>query len=360
MQEGVGVDINFNRLTNIMEIAEDRGRMTGVVSTQAFSEATPAGFSAHANDRKALKQITEQQLRQSHLDVVMGPYHPWYDNNGVKRAAGMFSPTSKYLWTEATWNELVAGTIGNDADGDGAVENWTLIDSRAQFQAMASSATPERVAGVVPCGGEDKLGSGYTQFYRTGAANDAPFTVPLLETSPTLSEMSLAALNVLDQDPDGFVVMIEGGNPDYGAHFGWLGRAIEEMIDFNKAVEAVNAWVEANSNWNETLLIVTADHETGGIWGPGSGTGTTASPGDPAVYVPIVNNGVGKVPSATFYNHRYEYGPDFYWHTNALVPLYAKGAAAELLHREIKGTDPVRGLYIDNTGIFRVMNLVVR
>ncbi len=355
-QEGVGLNAAMTRVTNIMEIAEARGKATGVVSTQSFSEATPAGFSAHATDRKALKAITEQQLRESRLDVVMGAYNPWYDNNGVRRATGMFSPTSKYLWTEATWNELAAGAIGSNADTDEALEYWTLIEDRADFQALATGPTPERVAGVAQCGGDDGVGSGYTQFYRTGAANDEPFATPFLETSPTLSEMSLAALNVLDNDPDGFVAMFEGANVDYGSHFGWLGRAIEEYVEFNNAVEDVCDWVEANSSWDDTLLIVTTDHETGGIWGPDAGNGTARYPGDPAVFVPIVSNGVGNLPDATYYNHRPKYGPDFYWHSNALVPLFAKGAGASLFSTQVRGKDPVRGLYIDNTSIFQVMN----
>ncbi|MBN1629210.1 MAG: alkaline phosphatase, partial [Thermoleophilia bacterium] len=301
-------------------------------------------------------------------DLVIGAHNPWYNLNGEKRETPVFSDTSKYLWKESTWNDLVAGKIGNDADGDGEVENWSLIESRADFQAMMTGETPERVAGVIQNAGDDGIGSGYTQFYRTGAADDTPFTVPLLETSPTLTEMSMVALNVLDQDPDGFVVMIEGANIDYGNHFGWLGRAIEEQIDFNDAVQAVHDWVEANSNWGETLLIVTSDHETGGIWGPDSTAGMAEYPsaprfivrGDPTVFVPIVNNGAGELPTVTYYNHRAQYdnpdtGVKFYWHTNALVPVYAKGANAAFFKTQVRGIDPVRGAYIDNTDIFDVM-----
>ena len=357
---GVGVNAELDWYTNIIEVAEGRGRMTGVVSTQSFAEATPAGFSAHANDRKALKTIIEQQLKKSKLDVVMGPQNPWYNNNGELQTNPFFSDTSKYLWTEATWNDLKDGKLGNDADGDGEIEYWTLIESREDFQAMMTGDTPERVAGVAQCGGEDKVGSGYTQFYRTGAANDVPFKIPFLESSPTLTEMSLAAINVLDQDPDGFFLMVEGANVDYGCHFGWMGRAIEELVDFNHAVEAVVEWVEANSSWDETLLVITSDHETGGFWGPDAGQGEVDEPADPDVWVPIVNNGKGNLPGAVAYNHFWAYGPDFYWHTNALVPLFAKGVNTDLFHTQVKGMDPVRGAYIDNTGIFNVAEMSIR
>jgi alkaline phosphatase len=356
---GVGINTAGTRVTNIVEIAESYGKATGVVSTQAFCEATPAGVSAHANDRKALKKIAEQQLRESKLDVVMGPYNPWYDNNGAKLTAGTFDDKNKLLWNQATWDQLVAGSIGNDADGDGTVENWSLIETRAQFQALATGPTPDRVAGVPQCGGDPKTGTGYTQFYRTGAANDAPFKTPLLQTSPTLTEMSLAALNVLDNDPQGFFLMIEGANIDYGNHFGWLGRAIEEQVEFNQAVEAMCAWIEANGGWDKNLLVITSDHETGAMWGPDAGKTVASTPGDAGVFVPIVNNGKGNLPAVTYYNHRPLYetpAAPFFWHTNALVPLFAKGSGAELFASQVEGVDPVRGRYIDNTDIFKVMN----
>ena len=88
---------------------------------------------------------------------------------------------------------------------------------------------------------------------------------------PTLTEMSLAALNVLDNDPDGLYLMIEGGAVDWAAHANQSGRMIEEAIEFERAVEAVLDWVQTNSNWGETLLIVTGDHETGYLTGPDSG-----------------------------------------------------------------------------------------
>ncbi len=80
--------------------------------------------------------------------------------------------------------------------------------------------------------------------------------------------------------------MVEGGAVDWAAHANQSGRVIEEEIDFNHSVEAVVEWVEKNSNWGETLVIVTGDHETGYLTGPGS---------DPA-WMPLVNNGAGYLP----------------------------------------------------------------
>jgi alkaline phosphatase len=93
-------------------------------------------------------------------------------------------------------------------------------------------------------------------------------------------------------------------------------------------------WVKANSNWGETLLIVTGDHETGYLTGPDSGMGP--------VWNPIVNNGAGVLPGMEWHS---------YSHTNSLIPFYAKGDAARLFTGYADEEDPVRGRYIDNTEI---------
>lgn len=82
-----------------------------------------------------------------------------------------------------------------------------------------------------------------------------------------LPTMTTGALNVLGQNDKGFSVMIEGGAIDWSGHSNQTGRDIEETQDFNKAVDAAIAWVKENSSWDETLLIVTADHETGYLSG---------------------------------------------------------------------------------------------
>lgn len=111
---------------------------------------------------------------------------------------------------------------------------------------------------------------------------------------------------------------------------------IEEQIDFERAVEAVNEWVKKNSNWGETLLIVTGDHETGYLTGPGS---------DPT-WEPIVNNGAGNLPGMEWHSTG---------HTNSLMVLSAKGDAAKLFREYVDEKDPVRGPYVDNTSVADVV-----
>jgi alkaline phosphatase len=171
---------------------------------------------------------------------------------------------------------------------------------------------------------------------RAGDANAAPFAVPRDENMPTLAEMTWGALNVLDEDPDGFVLMIEGGAVDWASHANQTGRMLEEMADFNRAVEAVIEWVERESSWDETLVIVTGDHECGYLTGPGS---------DPDWKLPV-NNGAGNVPALEWHSGG---------HTNSLIPLFAKGAGAKTLRTFADETDPTRGPYIHNTEIAKAL-----
>lgn len=142
--------------------------------------------------------------------------------------------------------------------------------------------------------------------------------------------MAKVALNVLDNDEDGFFLMIEGGAVDWAGHANQNGRLIEEQEDFNQAVEAVCDWVEANSSWSETLVIVTGDHETGYL------TGTAG------VYDEVINYGQGVMPAMAWNSGN---------HTNQLIPFYAKGSGAEIFKKLANEFYPVRGNYLDNTEI---------
>jgi alkaline phosphatase len=329
----INVDLYGNRLENVIEVAEKLGKSTGVVSSVPLSHATPAGFVAHNTSRNNYEAIANEMIWQSQVEVIMGAGNPWYDDNGTMRTAPSTSHY-RYVGGKTTWDSLAAGTaIGADADQDGQADNWAFIQTRQEFQNLASGETPKRVIGVAQV---------YTtlQQSRSGDGNADPFVVPMTPSVPTLPEMTLAAFNVLDNDPDGFVVIIEGGAVDWAGHANQPGRIIEEQIDFDLAVEAVIDWVQQNSNWGETLLIVTGDHETGYLTGPNSGAGGVA------VWNPIVNNGVGVLPGMQFNSSD---------HTNSLIPFYAKGDDARWFNKAATRMDPVYGTYIDNTDIAKVI-----
>jgi len=316
---------------NAVERAEELGRSTGVITTVTFSHATPAGFVAHNPSRDNYEEIAREMLLKSKADVVMGSGNPYYDYDGKKRE----KPSFKFVGGEDTWNAVCAGTAGADADGDGIADPWKLIQSREEFTALGSGPAPKRLLGV-PCV------AGTLQQGRGGNEKADPYIVPRTQTVPTLAEMTRAAVNVLDDNKRGFFLMIEGGSIDSAAHSNESGRMIEEEIDFADAVHAVIDWVDANSSWDDTLLIVTADHETGYLTGPGSGPSADGKP----VWNPIVANGAGKLPGMEWHSGD---------HTNSLVPIFARGRASAALERRATWRDPVRGAYLDNTDIAKTV-----
>ncbi len=333
---------------NIVEIAEELGMATGVVSSVPFSHATPAGFVAHNESRGNTVAIANEMVYSSKIDVIMTPASPDYEDNGAYRAIPGDTRINEYLGP-AIYADIADGIIENrnniDANNDGVVDDrdrFVVIRDQAEFQAYAEGPTPTRVLGL-------PMVRRALQYYRTTDRKKDPFVDPFIPNIPTLAEMTKAALNVLKNNNKGFFLMVEGGAIDWAGHHKEKGRMIEETIDFNRAVEAAVAWVEANSNWGETMIIITADHETGFLWGPGSGKDPVTSQ---TVYNPIVNNGANVVPGMEFYS-------PIGWHTNSLVPLYAKGAAGRLFNGYAKNVDLVYGPYIDNTDIFKIIKYCI-
>ena len=315
----LGLDIDGRPVLNLSERAKQLGKAAGVITTVFFDDATPAGFVIHNGARSNLAQIADDMLNSNSVDCIMGAGHPFYDSDGRQAQ----EPNYKFI-SEETWANLKKGSAG------GSANPWTLVQTRAEFQALAKGKTPNRVFGLVQV-------YDTTQQKREGDPCADPYQVPFTQTVPTLAEMTNAALNVLDNDPNGFFIMIEGGAVDWTAHANESGRLIEEMDDFNRSIEAVIRWIDNDSNWNETLVIITADHETGHLTGPDSDSNNF----NPAAY-DIINNGPGKLPGMEWHSKN---------HTNSLVPFFAKGAGAEKFTETIDGNDPLRGPYIDNTDI---------
>ncbi len=335
----IGLNPEDHFLENLVEKAEKQHKSTGVVTTVQFSHATPAAFGAHNTSRGNYEEIAQDMFVRSGLDVIMGACHPWFDKAGhmLAEANGADLPEEipeknyRYVGGASVWHELLSGRYGGDADGDEQADPWTIVQTRAEFQKLLEGDTPKRVLGVAQI--ESTL-----QFYRDSSIGDiaaeTPGQSPRIETVPTLAEMMMGALNVLDNDPDGFFLMVEGGAIDWASRKS-TGRTIEETMDYISAIESAVAWVNTNSNWEETLMVITADHETGYPNGPGS---------DPE-WKPIQNNGQGKLPGLEWYGG----------HTRSLVPLFVKGKGSEEFSKAAMKEDPKRGNYLDNTDIGRIL-----
>ncbi len=359
------VDTLNQPLENLCDRYEKIGKSTGVVSTVPFSNATPAGAIAHNVNRQNYAEIAREMIMESHTDVIIGGGHPFYNpngklvnevserfvgekevwdlNNGGKPLTsedGKLLPEKefRYVGGKEVWDALSNGTAGKDANGDGKDDHWTMIQDRESFQKYMTGETPERLIGIFKSGQASQV-----ERDTTGETWE-PFSKPFMETIPTLTEMTMAAINVLDENPNGFLLTVEGGAIDWAAHKHVLNRTIEEQIDFNLSIEAACEWVEKNSSWDETLIIVTADHETAYLLGPGSNSEDAKTISEK--WKPLKNNGKGKMPGVEWFSGS---------HTNSLVPFYAKGPGSEEFLKNAKRVDHVYGKFIDNADVGKVL-----
>ena len=308
----IGMDIYFKPLKSIAEKAKELGKSAGLVTTVPFAHATPASFASHNVHRDNYEEIAREMIK-SNMDIIFGCGHPDYDDDGKSVEA----PDYKYVGGKKFWEKYISG------------KNYgrRLITKQSEFEKLLMNPTDEKLLGL-------PLVHSTLQAGRGGDANAGPYKVPYNSAIPNLKLLTKTALSSLSQNPKGFFLMIEGGAVDWAAHSNQSGRMIEELNSFNKTVESVVKWIETNSSWDETLLIVTSDHETGYL------TGTNGYNSN------IVSNGKGKVPNMMWNSKK---------HTNVLIPLYAKGIGSDLFDDYADEIDSLRGYFIQNSEIGQIM-----
>lgn len=208
----------------IIELAKKKGKSTGLVTTVTITHATPAGFASHVDSRDELV-VADQYAKFKNVDVLIGGGMELFiprNVNGSKRK------DDKDLLTEFRSS------------------GYTIVTQKEQLKNINILKT-------------DKL-LGLFKDLDTTYVIDRNFTGK--ENLPTLAEMSKTALDVLLKNPKGFFLMIEGGKIDWACHANDVATAVYEIKEFNDAVKTV---VETLKNIQDTLIIVTADHETGGL-----------------------------------------------------------------------------------------------
>jgi len=347
----------------IAEIAMEQGLAAGLVTSVMASDATPATMAVHSSSRKDYVGIFKQ-LINSDLDVILGTGHPHFDNSGSQITANE-EKAFRYVGGSETFSALTSPE---------GLNGYTYIETKSDFESLASGKIkPDRVVGIAQA-------ATTLQASREGlGVANTPSGIEMNSIVPDLATMSLGALRVLSKSDNGLLLMIEGGAVDWMGHDNNMPRYIEEQIDFNLAVDSVIRWVEENSSWEETLLIITSDHETGGIWGEGTWTNGLGGPVastrskealqaaryNPKAdkfngYLAVQNRGVGNLPGYMFSSRN---------HTNELVPLWALGAGSNAFYQFAK-TDVNaanlwgelygwNGEYIDNTLVFEVMKRAI-
>ncbi|WP_414554621.1 alkaline phosphatase [Stenotrophomonas forensis] len=356
--------INYNNDGNPVEFntlrAKRLGMATGVVTSVPFAHATPAAFATQNASRNNYHAIAHQMLAQGHMDLVMGTGGPGYSVDGLAcgpttdDAAPAEGCATPWEWvSQQDWLQLEAGrTIGGNPSGP-----WRLIRGKEEFAALAQGQLPADR----PLIGVPRVANTLQQARQLqvlGKDASMPSGVRKIDSVPDLATMTRGALRFLQQrSSNGLFLMVEGGATDWAAHTSacgteWhygqcsdqpqYGRLIEETVEFNDAVAAVVDWIERNGGWERNLLIVTTDHDNSMPMGPDAQN---------VAFAPVRNNGRGRLPGMSFRPTGN--------HSNALVPLWAKGAGAELLAKRVRGVDAGYrqhvgwndGRYIDNTDV---------
>jgi len=255
---GVALPGDGRPLPSILNQAQRAGKRVGMVTSTELTHATPASFAANAPLRSHREAIARGYLRTK-PDVMLG-----------------------------------GGGAGMDAAAT-AEAGYTVVTNRSELEAAAE-------AGRLPvCG---LFGVGNMPYEYDDFAGDAEN----YETLPHLSEMTMHAIGLLEGDPDGFFLLVEGGRIDHAAHDHELERNIHETIEFDRTVAAIAEWAQGR---DDTLVIVTADHETGGM--------------------SIVSHaGKGEYPQVTWST----------WdHTGVDVGVYATGQGAQVFEGRCDNTD---------------------
>ncbi len=263
------------RIENMGEyLARTQGKSLGIVTTADVFDATPAAWGIHTQNRSNGTGICDQFLDETaltaNLVVLMGGGRKWFLPSTTAGSART-SATDYVLPAELAtgWN-VAAGVLDPTRDllTDFQRAGFTYTANATQLKAIPESTT--KLLGLYALGNmnvaSDKIDG--RRGNRT-VVNDYGFP-----DQPMLDEMIAAALPVLSQNPAGFVLMVEGASIDKQAHAMDTERWILETIEFDRAIARAKAFAAANP---DTLVLVTADHETGGVNVIGASRVTQAS-----------------------------------------------------------------------------------
>lgn len=253
----IGIDSQGNRLKSILEIAEENGRATGLVSTSSITHATPASFIAHQSGRGSYEDIAMDFLKTD-IDVFIGG---GYDHFAKREDKLNLIDSLKFRGYE--------------------VDTSMSMVLRSSSRKLAGLTAPVQNP------------------YRLKGRGDM---LPLA---------SGKAIEILSKSKKGFFLMIEGSQIDWAGHANVADTLVDETLDFDKAVGVA---LDFAKNDGHTLVVITADHETGGV---------TIVGGDRAAHAVKLNFSTKD-------------------HTAVMVPVYAYGP----------GSEKFSGIY-DNTDIFK-------
>lgn len=278
----------------LLEYFKDQGKSTGIVTNTLLTDATPAGFAAHAQFRSDTRDILKSYLEQTQPNLIAGADEP------------------EYL------KQVKASTA-----------NYKIVQSNTELKQLQSDIKSGQKA--------DHVYAGFGMHALIPGEFDRKTAMPLAITSeafflgqdiPEISETATAALDILSQNNKGFFLMVESGLVDWIGHKNKeMSKPIEalsyEMAETNRVVQNISTWAKSHP---DTLVIVTADHETGGLLIDEKKTLCLGQEGC------FAN---GKWTSG-FYPAS---GEKFSMHTGVKVGVYAMGPGAEAFSKPMDNTE---------------------
>lgn len=259
-------------------LARKRNKALGIVTTSDVFDATPGSFGTHTSNRGAGTGICDQYLDEAaatgNLRVLLGGGRKWFLPKNVPGNGSARGNATDYVLPAdivTRWGLPTPGALD---------ENRDLI---ADFVGAGFTYAPDATTLASSAASANKL-LGLFSLSNMNVAKDkidhrrSPLTTDVVSTfgfpdQPMLDEMTSAALTVLNKNPQGFVLMVEGASIDKQAHNMDTERWILDTIEFDRAVGVAKAFAAANKN---TLVIITADHECAGATIIGASTQTNA------------------------------------------------------------------------------------
>jgi alkaline phosphatase len=289
----IGVDVYERPLTTILKTAALQGKSTGLVTSVPIDHATPGAAAANVNRRTkydlnapgatALDNILQQQLRIYQPTVLLGGGHPLA--NIKKLLPTGVEPDHTYI-SESTYRELSTKPDRNIYQYTFRERGQNAALKLAQTAAQINPNRGQRLLGIYGARGQNgnlPVSAANRDYSTTGldlfsvhttrglkpdterplvkSETDASFIQQERNQNPTLNDLTSAALTVLGKDPQGFWLMVEGGDIDWAAHDNNLDNLIGTVLDFDRSVGTVIQWINTHGGWTQNQLIITADHD---------------------------------------------------------------------------------------------------
>ncbi len=238
--EMIGADEMGFTAKSIVEVAQDLNKSTGLISDTKLTHATPASFAAHQAHRTMENDIA-LDLINSNVDVMLSGGLRYFVPNDAN------NPDSEnYQEVKNMVNGAFDFSSNRNDD-----KNLLKLAQQKGYKLAFTKTEMEQA--------DDKLLGLFANYPMADA-------IKVLngknDKQPTLKEMSEKAIQTLSKNDAGFFLMIESGQIDWASHGNDTGMLLHEMLKINETLNYLLDWV---SQRDDTLLIVTADHETGGF-----------------------------------------------------------------------------------------------